>query len=184
MVYHSRAMAAVIRLARERAWMPVLPAAVSWAMLFGYQWAFYFAYRGHEATVFSYYSGVVGDGLLIPAVNVAGFVVMRHLAFGIPWKRLPIYALLGLATATAAFLMQAHLDLINWSMPIAFRWSDVGQLHFFVMSAEMAYLYLVLATAISSWGALMADPTARRCFLVAWIGVALFVASLMADYVH
>lgn len=164
--------------------MPVLPAAISWSVLFGYQWAFYFAYHGHQPTVFNYYSGVVGDGLLIPAVNVAGFVMLRQLAPSIPWRRLPLYCLLGFATAMAAFLMQAYLDLVNWSMPTAFRWSDVGQFHFFVMGAEITFLYLVLATAISGWRPLRTDPTAWRSFAVGWIGLALFAVSLAADYIR
>ena len=133
-------MAAVIRLARDRAWVPALPAAISWLFLFGYQWAFYFTYRGHLHTVFAYYSGVFGDGILIPVVNVSAFVLLRQLAPDIPWNRLPIYLLLGFATATAAFLMQARLDLVNWSMPMAFHWSDIGQFYFFVMAGEVAYL--------------------------------------------
>lgn len=153
-------------------------------MLFGYQWAFYFAYHGHQATVFNYYSGVLGDGVLIPAVNVAGFVMLRQLVPGVPWRRLPLYALLGLATATAAFLMQARLDLVNWSMPTAFTWSDVGQFHFFVMAAEITFLYLVLATAINHWRSLRADPTAWRSFALGWAGLALFGASLAADYIR
>jgi hypothetical protein len=171
-------------LARDRAWVPVLPAAVSWLLLFGYQWAFYFTYRGHQHTVFSYYSGVLGDGLLIPAVNVSAFVFLRQLAPGIPWKRLPSYLALGIATAMAAFLMQARLDLVNWSMPIAFHWSDVGQFHFFVMSAEVTYLYLVLATAVNNWSLMRQDSIAIKAFAVGWVGLVLFAATLALDYIH
>jgi len=177
-------MAAVIRLARERAWMPVVPAAVSWALLFGYQWAFYFDYRGHQPTVFNYYSGVFGDGLLLPTVNVATFVMLRELSAEIPWRRLPTYVALGLATAFASFLMQAHLNWINWSMPTPFQWSDVGQFHFFVMAAEISYLYLVLATAINSWRQMTANSTAWRSFAVSWLGLALFGVTLAVDYIH
>jgi hypothetical protein len=177
-------MEAVLRLARERAWASVLPATISWSMLFGYQWAFYYAYSGHQRTVFSYYSGVLGDGLIIPAINVAGFVLMRQLPAGIPWRRLPIYALLGVATAIAVYLTQARLDLVNWSMPSPFQWSDVGQFHFVVLAAEMAYLYVVLATALNSWKDLAVDPVARRSFAAGWVGVALFATSLAADYIH
>jgi hypothetical protein len=169
-------------LARDGAWVPALPAAVSWLFLFGYQWAFFLSYRGHLHTVFAYWSGVLGDGILIPAVNVAAFMVLRQLAPGIPWNRLPIYLLLGLATATAAFLMQARLDIVNWSMPIAFHWSDIGQFHFFVMAAEVTYLYLVLASAINNWSRLSQDPIAVKAFAVGWVGLALFAASLAADY--
>ncbi|HKV87627.1 MAG TPA: hypothetical protein VJT78_06485 [Candidatus Dormibacteraeota bacterium] len=177
-------MAAVLRLARERAWLPLLPALVSWSLLFGYQWAFYFAYRGQQPTVFNYYSGVLGDGFLIPAVNVAGFIMLRQLSYAIPWRRLPVYVLLGFATALSAFLIQAHLDWVNWSMPIPFQWSDVGQFHFFVMWAEMAYLYLVFATAINNWRALWSDANAWRSFTAGWVAIALFGATLAADYIH
>jgi hypothetical protein len=90
-------VAAVLRLARERAWWPILPAAISWTFLFGYQWAFYFSYHGGQHTVFWYFSGVLGDGLFIPALNVAGVALLRRLRPSIAWRRLPLYALLGLA---------------------------------------------------------------------------------------
>jgi hypothetical protein len=177
-------VAAVIRLARDRAFLPAVPAALSWLLLFGYQWAFYFAYRGHLHTVFAYYSGVLGDGIIIPAVNVSAFVLLRQLSPRIPWPRLPIYLLLGFATATGAFLIQARLDLVNWSMPLAFHWSDIGQFHFFVMAAEVTYLYLVLATAINNWSQMRQDPVALKAFAVGWAGLALFAASLAADFVR
>ena len=157
---------------------------VSWIFLFGYQWAFFISYRGHLPTVFAYYSGVLGDGILIPAVNVSGFLLLRQLAPGIPWNRLPIYVLLGFATATGAFLVQARLDLVNWSMPIAFHWSDIGQFHFFVMAAEVAYLYLVLAAAINNWSQLRQDSVASKAFALGWVGLALFAGSLAADYIR
>jgi len=177
-------VAAVIRLARQRVWLPVVPFAISWAMLFGYQWAFYLVYRGHQATVFSYYSGVVGDGLLIPVLNVVGFVLLQQLPVPIPWRRWPAYGLLGLATAVIVYLFQASHDLVNWSMPVPYQWSDVGQFHFFVLASEMSYLYLVLATAINNWKELFADSSSRRSFALGWVCVALFFASLAVDYIH
>jgi hypothetical protein len=177
-------MVAVVRRARGLAWVPMLPAVVSWVLLFGYQWAFSLSYKGHQHTVFAYYSGVLGDGILIPAVNVAGFVVMRHVASSIQWRRLPLYALLGLVTAATAFLVQARLDLVNWSMPLPFHWSDVGQFHFLVMWAEVSYLYLVLATAVNNWSALRRDLAGWQAFWVGLFGLALFAGTLAADYVH
>jgi hypothetical protein len=177
-------MVAVVRRARDHSWLPILPATVSWILLFGYQWAFSLAYKGHQHTVFSYYSGVLGDGLLIPAVNVAAFIVLRELAPGIPWRRLPLYMLLGLVTAMTSFLVQARLDLVNWSMPIPFHWSDVGQFHFLVMWAEFAYLYLVLAAAVNNWSQLRRDLAAWRSFWAGLLGLALFAATLAADYIH
>ena len=175
-------MAAVVRLARDRPWWPLLAAAISWAFLFGYQWAFYYSYRGGQHTVFWYFSGVLGDGLFIPALNVAGVAMLRRLKPCIAWGRLPLYALLGLATATAAFLAQAGLDLVNWSMPISYRWSPVGQFHFLAMWAEMTFLYLVLATATNNWARLRQDAIGWRAFMVGGLGVALFATTVAIDY--
>ncbi len=176
--------AAVVRFARDRTWWPLVPAALSWTFLFGYQWAFYLAYTGDQHTVFSYASGVLGDGLFIPALNVAGVAVMRSLKPYVPWRRLPLYALLGFATAMSAFLVQAELDLSNCSMPVSFRWSPVGQFHFFVMWAEMGFLYVVFATAVNNWSRLRQDTIAWRAFTCGWLGVALFAATLTVDYVR
>src|SRR5487761_1357171 len=170
-------MVAVVRRARDHAWAPMVPGLASWALLFGYQWIFSLSYKGHQHTVFAYYSGVLGDGILIPAVNVAGFMVLRDLAPAIQWRRLPLYALLGFVTAVTAFLVQANLDLVNWSMPVAFHWSDVGQFHFFVMWAEVAYLYLVLATAVNNWSELRRDLNAWGSFWAGLLGLALFAAT-------
>lgn len=177
-------MVAVVRRARDHAWVPIVPAMVSWVLLFGYQWAFALSYKGHQHTVFAYHSGVLGDGILIPVVNVGGFVVLRYLAATIQWRRLPLYAFLGLLTATTAFLVQANLDLVNWSMPLAYHWSDVGQFHFFVMWAEVAYLYLVLATAVNNWSDLRQDLIAWRGFWAGLFGLVLFAATLAADYIR
>lgn len=157
-------------------------AAISWTFLFGYQWVFYVSYRGGQHTVFWYFSGVLGDGLFIPAVNVAGVTLLRRLKPFIAWRRLPLYALLGLLTATAAFLVQGGLDLVNWSMPNSYRWSPVGQFHFLVMWSEMTFLYLVFTTAINNWSRLRQDATCWRVFLSGWLGVALFATSLAIDF--
>jgi hypothetical protein len=177
-------MVAAVRRARDYAWVPIAPALVSWMLLFGYQWAFSLSYKGHQHTVFAYYSGVLGDGVLIPAINVAGFLVLRHLAPLIQWRRLPLYAFLGLVTAASAFLVQARLDLVNWSMPLPYHWSDVGQFHFLVMWAEVAYLYLVLATAVNNWSGLRRDYGAWGSFRLGLVGLALFAATLAADYIR
>src|SRR6202140_4158312 len=177
-------MVATVRRVRDNAWVPVAPALISWMLLFGYQWAFSLTYRGHQHTVFAYYSGVLGDGVLIPAVNVTGFVVLRYLAAAIQWRRLPLYALLGFVTATTAFLVQAGLGLVNWAMPLPFHWSDVGQFHFLVMWAEVAYLYLVLATAVNNWSRLRDDRSAWGSFWLGLLGLALFAWTLAADYIR
>jgi hypothetical protein len=178
-------MAAAIRLARERIGLPiVVPAVISWAFLFGYQWAFSLTYHGSQPTVFSYYSGIIGDGLLIPVVNLGAYVVIRELWPNLRWQRLPLYVALGLVTAFAAFAAQAGLGVINWSMPSPYQWSPVGRFHFLVMWGEVTYLYMAMSVAINNWKLLRSDGVAWRSFWVGWLALALFALSLAADVVR
>ena len=174
-----------LRVARARIGLPiVIPAIISWALLFGYQWAFVLTYRGSQPTVFSYLSGIIGDGVLIPAVNLGAYVVLRQLWPHIRWQRLPLYVSLGLLTATACFLAQAGLGIVNWSMPTPFQWSPVGRFHFIVMWSEITFLYVTMAVAINNWGLLRTDGMAWRGFLAGWFALGLFALSLVADVVR
>jgi hypothetical protein len=178
-------MAAALRLARERIGLPiVVPTVVSWALLFGYQWAFYLHYHGGQPTVFSYLSGVIGDGVLIPVANLGAFLVLRQMWPHIRWSRLPLYIALGLMTAFAAFLAQAGLDIVNWSMPTRYVWSAVGQFHFFVMWSELSYLYVAMAVAINNWGRLRGDRLAWRSYWIGWAALLLFGLTLLGDVIR
>jgi hypothetical protein len=46
----------------------------------------------------------------------------------------------------------------------------------------MTFLYLVLATAVNNWARLRHDVVGWRAFMVGWLGVALFAASVAVDY--
>jgi hypothetical protein len=173
---------AALRLARARVGLPIfIPAIVSWALLFGYQWAFVLTYHGSQRTVFAYLSGIVGDGVLIPAANLGAYVVLRQMWPLVRWQRLPLYVALGLVTAAACFLAQAGLGVVNWSMPTPFHWSPIGRFHFMVMWGEISYLYVAMAVAVNNWGLLRSDGIAWRSFWVGWVALGLFALSLVAD---
>jgi hypothetical protein len=178
-------MDAALRLARERLGISiVLPAVLSWILLFGYQWAFFLRYHGLERTVFSYLSGVIGDGVLIPIANVGAFLVLRELWPFVRLRRLPLYIALGFITAFACFLAQAGLEIVNWSMPAPFVWSEVGQFHFFVMWSEITFLYVAMAVSINNWSALRADLLAWRSYLIGWAALVLFGLTLVGDVIR
>ena len=178
-------MAAALRLARERIGLPILiPIGISWSLLFGYQWAFYVRYHGTEPTVFSYLSGVIGDGVLIPIANLGAFLVLRRMWPVVPWGRFPLYVALGLVTAFAAFLAQAGLGIVNWSMPSPYVWSPVGQFHFFVMWMELTYLYVVMAVSVNNWSMLRADALAWRSYCAGWLALMLFGLTVVGDVIR
>ena len=178
-------MAAALRLARERIGLPILlPAVVSWALLFGYQWAFFLRYHGSEPTVFSYLSGVIGDGVLIPFANLGAYLVLRQLFPLIRWRRLPLYIALGFMTAFACFLGQAGLQIVNWSMPAPYTWSPVGEFHFFVMWSELTYLYVAMAVSVNNWRTLRTDVLAWRSYCAGWAALALFGVTVLGDVIR
>lgn len=178
-------MAAAIRLARERIGLPILlPAAISWALLFGYQWAFYVGYHGSERTVFAYLSGVIGDGVLLPIANLGAFLFLREMSPYIRWRRLPLYVALGMITAFAAFLAQAGLHIVNWSMPVPYVWSPVGQFHFFVMWSELTYLYVAMAVSVNNWDVMRGNALARTSYVAGWIALLMFGLTVAGDVVR
>jgi len=178
-------MADAIRLARERVGVSiVVPAILSWLLLFGYQWAFFLHYHGLQRTVFSYLSGVIGDGVLIPIANVGAFLVLREMSPYIRWRRVPLYISLGFITAFACFLAQGGLQIVNWSMPSPFVWSPVGQFHFFVMWSELSFLYIAMAVSVNNWRALRTDRLAWRSYLIGWAALGLFGLTVLGDVVR
>ncbi len=178
-------MAAALRLARERYSLQIaLLTLISWTLLFGYQWAFFAQYHGGQRTVFSYLSGVLGDGVLIPFANLGAFLMLRQMWPYIAWRRLPFYIALGFITAFGAFLSQAGLDIVNWSMPHPYVWSAVGQFHFFVMWSELSYLYVAMAVSVNNWSALREDAVAWRSYVAGWIALVLFGLTVLGDVIR
>ncbi|MDO8506835.1 MAG: hypothetical protein Q7S41_04410 [Candidatus Limnocylindria bacterium] len=134
----------------------------------------------YRATL-SYTSAVIGDGVLVPLVNV---FMTSQLAL---WRRRPNIrevagAILGGAFITVLVsIYQATQDLRNWAMTKPWEWTPIGYYHALFMWAEISFVLFF-------WGqlALIAkeDPRAILSYRVALMFVcgALFLRLLFADY--
>ena len=134
----------------------------------------------YRATL-SYTSAVLGDGILIPLVNV---FMTSQLAL---WRRRPNVreiagAILGGALITgAAHLYQATQDLRNWTMTRPWDWTPLGYYHALFMWAEISFVLFF-------WGQLLLiakeNPRAILSYRVALMFVCggLFLRLLFADY--
>jgi len=134
----------------------------------------------YRATL-SYTSAVIGDGVLIPLVNV---FMTSQLAL---WRRLPKLreigaAILGATVVTGfAHIYQATQDLRNWTMTKPWDWTPLGYYHALFMCAEISFVLFF-------WGqlALIAkeNPRAVLSYRVGLMFVcgALFLRLLFADY--
>src|SRR5207248_577522 len=91
----------------------------------------------YRATL-SYTSAVVGDGVLIPLVNV---FMTGQLAL---WRRRPALSEVALSVLGGALitgvvhLYQALNDLTNWTMTAPFEWTSMGYYHAAFMWAEIS----------------------------------------------
>lgn len=146
----------------------------------------YLNWRGdpivHEyRSTLSYTSAVVGDGVLIPLVNV---FMTSQLAV---WRRRPRAAEVAAAIGAAglitavAHLYQAVNGLVNWAMPAPFRWTIVGYYH-------AAFMWAEISCVLFFWGqvALVAKENPRAILshrvAFAFLCGALFLRLLFADY--
>jgi hypothetical protein len=146
----------------------------------------YLNWRGdplvHEyRSTLSYTSAVVGDGILIPLVNV---FITGQLAL---WRRRPAISELALSVLGAGLVTgsvhvyQAVNDLRNWAMPAPWEWTPIGYYH-------AAFMWTEISFVLFFWGqvGLVARDNPRavvthRIGLVFLCG-ALFLRLLFADY--
>jgi hypothetical protein len=135
----------------------------------------------HYRATLSYSSAVVGDGVLIPLVNV--FMTGQLAA----WRRRPALSEVGLSVLFGGLitggvhLYQAANDLRNWTMTSPFNWTAMGYYHAVFMWAE-------ISCVLFFWGqvGLMARDHPRaaithRVGMVVLCGL-LFLRLVFADY--
>ena len=135
----------------------------------------------HYRATLSYTSAVVGDGLVIPLVNV---FMTSQLAL---WRRKPALSEVGLSVLAGGLLTggvhlyQAVNDLRNWTMTSPFNWTSMGYYHATFMWAE-------ISCVIFFWGqvGLIARDNPRalithRIAMVLLCGL-LFLRLVFADY--
>jgi hypothetical protein len=91
--------------------------------------------RDHRGTL-RFVSAWVGDGLLLPAMNIAAVDLLRH-SGGLPRPgELAVAATIGTVVTAALHLYQAVRGLVNWSMPRPWRWNALGWYHFVFMAGS------------------------------------------------
>lgn len=162
---------------------------LTWLMLFGYQIVFYSYYRHVESplltgqrNVFSYYSGILGDGLILPVLNILVFILLRSLGVRLHLKKLMFFLGLGLGATVATHFLQASLSLTNWSMPEPFNWSGLGKFHFFSMWGEFSFLFLSLFEVSARWRAFLINSWQTWVLGVIWLTLWAFLMTFVIDY--
>lgn len=133
-----------------------LVALITFFFSFGVQslWFCWYKYKEDEIIkdhkhVFNYLSGVVGDALLIPLINVfavSSLLEQSSLNHGL----VGVSFLGGIAVTTGFHLIQLKLSLTNWTMPEVGKWTNLGIYHALFMFFETSLLILTLLNFVQN----------------------------------
>ena len=133
----------------------------------------------HRASL-TYVSSVVGDGLLLPLVNmvIVSFLIAHQ--SHIDNHTLGVAVGLGIAVTIYFHVVQAVRGLVNWTMPTPWRWNLLGAFHAAYMLA--AATLLALFYAVVGAGALAHEGGLLPSAAFVTSGVLCFCVLLRVDY--
>lgn len=134
-------------------------------------------------TTLSYTSALIGDAILLPAMNV--LITLQLLAWRRPARLAEVIAaVLGGATLTAAVhLYQGANAILNWTMLAPYSWTPLGYVH-------AAFMFSELSLMLFFWGQVAAvaweRPRAALCHRVLLVVLCTlaFLRLLLGDYGH
>lgn len=156
---------------------------------FGVQLGFYLFYKVRRdpmikkyKTVVSYTSGMLGDGLLVPLVNIFAFLTLNQLGhtqinLGMAFLGL----LMGFGVTYIAHWGQRKYDQKNWTMLKNGEWNKLGLYHAFFMFFESSFLGYTLIFYINH----LFNPQGETIFSPFWYAIfilLLFAATFIFDY--
>lgn len=111
--------------------------------------------------VFGYYSGIIGDGLLVPLVNVFAIKTLydNGLSFNASYAGLGLIG--GFLTTFVFHFGQKYFNQINWTMPKKGEWNLLGLYHsifMFFESSFLCYILFIFLDRISSYWEVVYSP--------------------------
>jgi hypothetical protein len=133
-------------------------------------------------TLFDYQTGIIGDVLLLPIINMLILFVFISLPKDV--KKLPF---LGVAVAGALgdffmHFMQGHLKLTNWSMPHPFEWNFVTYWHMFSLFFQLGFIFAFFYLMVCYWRDLKKDPWVMDSAAGVISLLLVFIILFMHDY--
>ena len=127
----------------------------------------------------SYISSIVGDGILLPVVNMVVVAFLLHEAALITSTVWAASVLLGLCVTAYFHLVQAVRGLVNWAMPEPWHWNALGAFHavYMLTVATLVSMFYVVVVLSATRGG---SPWAPAAFVST--GIAAFFVLLRLDY--
>jgi len=130
-------------------------------------------------TTLTYPSAIVGDGLVLPLVNMAATAFLLQERAWWTRKMFSGALLLGLGVTLAFHVDQAVNGIVNWSMPTPWHWNLLGAYHAAYMLAVAALLGAFLLSVVGA-----TRRTGRLPGAAGWValGGLVFFGLLRMDY--
>lgn len=164
--------------------------AITLFFSFGVQSFFYLWYKKYhpefikkQKYVFQYISGVVGDGLLVPLVNIFAVSTFDHI------KTFSITGLIIFLTFLGGFLVtyffhysQQRFNLTNWTMPKKGVWNLLGLYHAAFMFFESSFLIFTLLIFFQNVRVFGVNAIPNKSMLYAVFVLVIFLLSMIIDY--
>ncbi len=125
-------------------------------------------------------SSIVGDGILLPLVNMLVVSALRLRPALVGRREIAIAVVLGIVVTVYFHVVQAARGLVNWAMPRPWRWNLLGVWHaayMLTVSTLLALFYVVVIDSVRAHDAMVRDA------VVVTAGIALFFLLLRLDYV-
>lgn len=168
----------------------ILTFFVTLFLSFGVQFGFYLWYKKNNPDflkkyqhVLQYWSGLLGDGLFVPLINVFAVLTLNQIApLEINFQTIILSFLGGLIITFLFHFGQQHYKLINWTMPEVGNWNLLGLYHAIFMFFESSFLIFTLISFIiytNNYGlSIVSNSPIKYGFLVLFI----FFVTFVYDY--
>lgn len=101
------------------------------------------AFAGQK-TLLEYYTGFIGDGIIVPLINILIFIFIVNSGFEVSFSTILVALAAGLGLDVLTHYFQGKAELTNWSMPEPFSWNFAGKWHMISFPIQISYLCLFL----------------------------------------
>lgn len=135
-----------------------------------------------QRTLLDYHTGVIGDGIIVPLINILIAFVLLNLHFW-PTRTLLVQAFgLALTLNALTHYFQARLALVNWSMPKPYNWNPAGYWHMVSFPIQISYLLLFFFALLGYWEKIMSSVLLRNATLSVFGLMFLFLLLFLKDF--
>lgn len=132
-------------------------------------------------TLFDYKTGIIGDVIILPLINILVFYVIRKSKLKISGIAVFFISLFALTSDFLMNFIQGYFKLINWSMPHPYDWNFAGRWHLISLFFQLAYLYFFFYVLFKSSN--RKDKAVKISAITVFILLGIFIALFLDDYI-